>query len=131
MPAALAPVHMAGSVNMARRLDVLLVEDDEEIATAIADLLRLSHEVRIAPGLREAIALLAQRVPDAIVCDLEIPPYRGDVLLSMVAREHPHVRRVLHSSYLPSNEDFLSEVAHVVLPKPSTLSALLRAIDGE
>src|SRR4051812_21626746 len=105
-----------GGDTMGRRLDVLLVGDDEGILESIGDLLRLRHEARVADGLREAVGHLVNKVPDAIICDLDLPPFRGDVLLSMVAREHPEVRRVLYTGSADLEMcGCLAAVAHVVL----------------
>ena len=114
---------------MARRIDVLLVNDCEEAGRALADSLRGRVGVRVATGLRDAVDELVRQVPDAIVCNVELPPYRGDVLLSMVAREHPEVRRIL---WLGARAvvDCL-DVAHVTLPPEAGVADLLRAIDDE
>ena len=75
--------------------DVLVVDDDTEHACRLARGLRSRHHVRIAIGLRDAIHEIARRVPDIIICAYDMPPFRGDVLLDMIAREHPDVRRLL------------------------------------
>jgi DNA-binding NtrC family response regulator len=118
-----------GTKMAARRLDVLLVDDDEQVRGPVAELLSVRHEVRVASGLRDAVDQLVKRVPDAIICDFDLPPYRGDVFLALVAREHPEVRRVLYTGSLPSAVDCMTGVAHAVLTKPSTLAQLLAAID--
>lgn len=46
-------------------------------------------------GLRDAVHELARKVPDVIICAFDMPPYRGDALLDMIASEHPEVRRIL------------------------------------
>jgi CheY-like chemotaxis protein len=122
---------MAGAAAMVRRLDVLVVNDSVETSEPLVELLRPVHEVRVANGLREAVDQLVTRVPDAIVCHLHLPPYRGDVLLAMVAREHPSVRRVLCIGPGPEGErDCLAGVAHVTLDQPGA-QELVRAIVGD
>jgi DNA-binding NtrC family response regulator len=114
-----------------RRLDVLLVDDDHEVLGPTADLLRTRHDVRVANGLREAVDQLVRRVPDAIVCDFDLPPYRGDVLLGLVAREHPEVRRILYTASPLPDEGVRFDCAHSVLVKPATANALFAAVSGE
>ena len=80
---------------MVKLRDVLVVDDDTEHACMIARTLRARHHVRIAVGLRDAVHELMRKVPDVIVCAFDMPPYRGDALLAMIAREHPEVRRIL------------------------------------
>jgi DNA-binding NtrC family response regulator len=123
---------MRGDDERVRRLDVLLVDGDAEVRGPMADGLRERHEVRVAMGLRDAIDELVRRVPDVVVCDFELTPYRGDVFLSMVAREHPQVRCVLYTDSLPPpGTAALVHAAHVVLIKPTTIAELLAAIDGD
>jgi CheY-like chemotaxis protein len=121
-------VHCGGGMNLRppRKLNVLLVIDNEVAARAMTKQLSARCEVRTASNLREAIDELVRRVPDTIVTKLELPPYRGDVLLSMVAREHPGVRRILFVD-LETAENCL-DVAHVTLPSgagPAELAAMI------
>lgn len=113
---------------MVNFLDVLIVDDDVEEACVIARHLRVRHSVRIAVGLRDAVHAIAQRVPDVIVCAHEMPPFRGDALLAMIASEHPEVRRVLFSR---SPEATLADgdtVVHAVVRKPVDAAQLLAAV---
>jgi DNA-binding NtrC family response regulator len=112
-----------------KRLNVLLVDDDPEVLRVTSWMLSARHDVRSVAGFREAMHELHERMPDAIVCDLELEPYRGDVFLSMVAREFPEVRRVLYTTALPSGA--LQRVAHRILFKPSTFEELDEAITGD
>jgi response regulator RpfG family c-di-GMP phosphodiesterase len=114
---------------MARRLDVLVVNDGMETGGAMVELLRMRAEVRVAHGLRRAVDELVRRVPDAIVCDQHLPPYRGDVLLAFVAREHPQVRRVLCLRSAEEELDCLVDAAHITLTAPRA-DELLTAIVG-
>jgi DNA-binding NtrC family response regulator len=111
-------------------LDVLVVDDDVEEACAVARVLRSKHFVRIAVGLRDAVHAIAWRVPDVIICAHEMPPYRGDALLAMIASEHPDVRRVLFNRG-PGAAHVGSSAAHAILAKPVDPVALLAAVDIE
>ena len=115
---------------MVRRLDVLVVDGDRAVSEPMAEVLRERHEVRVARGLRAAVAELLWRAPDAVVCDLDLTPYSGDALLAMVARELPSVRRILYTGALPAGTSF-AHVAHVTLPRQATLDQLLAAIAGD
>ena len=115
----------------ADRLDVLLVDDDEDVLVGVEELLARRHAVRAVLDFRAAIAALATRVPDVIVCDLDLAPYRGDALLQLVAREHPQVRRVLYTASLSADDGAFDEVAHAVVIKPGTVRELYAAIEGD
>ena len=114
---------------MVKLLDVLVVDDDLGHACGLARLLRARYFVRIAVGLRDAVHEVAKRVPDAIVCALDMPPFRGDALLAMVASEHPRVRRVLYCRTAPATVQ--AAAAHAVLELPIDVSALVAAIGGD
>ncbi|MGZ3426218.1 MAG: response regulator [Polyangia bacterium] len=115
---------------MIKFLDVLVVDDDVEEACAMARLLRQRHLVRIAVGLREAVHEIAKKVPDVVICAHEMPPYRGDALLAMIAREHPHVRRVLFSR-IPVGSFISDDAVHAVVAKPVDPAMLLAAVGGK
>jgi CheY-like chemotaxis protein len=119
-----------GQNQLIKFLDVLVVDDDVEDACSVARLLRQRHLVRIAVGLREAVHEVAKKVPDVIICAYEMPPYRGDALLAMVAREHPEVRRILFSR-IPVGAFVSDEAVHAVVAKPVDPAMLLAAIGGK
>lgn len=107
-----------------------MVDDDVEHACTLARVLRARYFVRIAVGLRDAVHEIAKKVPDAILCAVDMPPFRGDALLSMIASEHPAVRRILYSRTplaLPVRDD----AAHVVVESPLDVAALVAAIGDD
>ena len=115
---------------MVKFLDVLVVDDDVEQACVVARMLRSKHFVRIAVGLRDAVHAIAQRVPDVVVGAYDMPPFRGDALLAMIASEHPEVRRVL-AGPAPAGSLAVGAVAHAVVGRPVDAAALLAAIAQE
>ena len=77
---------------------VLLVDDDADVLDSLADWLGRRHEVHVATGFPEAIAALVEGpLPDVVVTDYDMPPYRGDDLLAIVAARWPRIGRILHS----------------------------------
>jgi DNA-binding NtrC family response regulator len=114
------------------RLNVLYIEDDADSAAGVGEVLSMFHDVRVASGLREAVSMLAAAEPDVVLCDLDLGPYRGDVLLELVAREYPKVRRVLFTGSMPDDyvDVIARDLAHAVITKPGDLDELLRAIEG-
>jgi CheY-like chemotaxis protein/two-component sensor histidine kinase len=58
--------------------DVLVIEDNEDAASTLADLLELNgHRVRIARDGRTGLALAQERIPDVIFCDIGLPDMDG------------------------------------------------------
>jgi DNA-binding NtrC family response regulator len=123
---------MTKAVAPAQRLDILMIEDDPDIAEAVSELLSQFHDVRVAKNVRETVAALIWRVPDVVLCDLHLPPYRGDVLLRIFAVEYPRVRRVLFTAAERREwaECVDRTIAHAVVAKPADLDHLLHAIEG-
>jgi CheY-like chemotaxis protein len=58
--------------------DVLVVDDDKEIADTLADILAgEGHTVRTADDGEDGLRLLAERLPDLILLDVEMPRLDG------------------------------------------------------
>ena len=57
---------------------ILVVDDDADIAENLAELLHAEgHEVRIASHGQEALGLLATKLPDLVLLDVEMPVLTG------------------------------------------------------
>jgi DNA-binding NtrC family response regulator len=104
---------------------VLLVDDDPDVLESLADWLRHEHEVRVAHGVPQALAALAEGPPpDVVVTDYDMPPHSGEDLLSVVAALYPEACRVLYTG-----RRGLSSTAHQIVAKgcpPQQLSAAIR-----
>ena len=69
-------------------LRVLLVEDERELRTTLADSLRVEgYEVLTAASLSEGQALLAHSSVDLVLLDLGLPDGEGENLLSTLRRD--------------------------------------------
>jgi CheY-like chemotaxis protein len=98
-PAAIdVPILMPHRV-MGRR--VLVVDDNEDAADALAQLLRVSgHEVDVAYNGMCALARVRARRPDIVLCDLGLPELSGFDFARAIRREHTdHIRLVAISGY--------------------------------
>jgi DNA-binding NtrC family response regulator len=63
-------------------LRVLVVDDHEASAEGLREYMReWGHEVRISGGVDEALPLLEAYRPEAIICDLVMPPGQGGLTL--------------------------------------------------
>jgi signal transduction histidine kinase/ActR/RegA family two-component response regulator len=84
--AAAAPALAARKV--AQALDVLLVEDNEDAARTLADLLQLEgHRVRIALDGHEGLAHAMAEPAAVLVCDLGLPGMDGYTLMRELRRQ--------------------------------------------
>jgi DNA-binding NtrC family response regulator len=58
--------------------DLLVVDDDADVADSLADVLRdEGHVVRIARDGSQGLERLAERLPDAVLLDVEMPLLTG------------------------------------------------------
>jgi PAS domain S-box-containing protein len=114
-----------------RPLRVLLVEDDDDAASAMSAVLRLrGHEVTIATSMREALACDTSKI-DLLVSDINLPDGTGVSLMRQLRRRRP-VRGIAVSG-LGTPADVRRSVdagfeRHVT--KPIRLAELLEIVEG-
>ena len=112
--------------------DILIVDDDEDTAEALSELLLLyGHRLRVAHDGLEGLRCLDERLPDLVLLDVEMPRLSGpgmayQMFLRDLGRERIPI--VLLSGLLD-----LSEVASAVgtpyfLGKPYSIDAVLALI---
>ena len=78
---------------MARELTVLVVDDDQDAAEAIAMLLRhWKHHAWVANDAREALDLFREKHPDLVLLDIGLPGMDGyQLAVRFRAEEHQAV----------------------------------------
>jgi DNA-binding NtrC family response regulator len=114
------------------RGDLLLVEDDEDVASALETLLTFEgYVVRTARNGAEGLALLGQRLPDAIVLDVEMPVLDGPGMAARMLVRDAGMERI--PVILVSGAADLGEVARRIgtpyaLQKPCDVETLLASV---
>ncbi len=113
-------------------MDVLIVEDEREIAELIRDSLQpLGMQCRIAGDAAAADRALSERRVDAITLDLGIPDRSGVEWLEGVAATQPQLaRRTLVITGLDLERDLVERLARCgagILAKPFSVSGLHEA----
>jgi signal transduction histidine kinase/CheY-like chemotaxis protein/chemotaxis methyl-accepting protein methylase len=74
-----------------RQLDLLIVEDNLDIAETLAELLTASgHRVEVASSAEDALAQLRHRRPEVVLCDIGLPGMDGLELAARL-REDPEL----------------------------------------
>lgn len=117
-----------------RPLSVLVVEDHQAIALLIVTVMGMAgHRTSVVAS--DFAALLAPerwRDVDVLICDinLEDDTVTGCDVVAYVAREAPHVRRVVLSGMPLALLGPMVPDAHVVLHKPSEINTILAAVEG-
>jgi len=116
---------------MARPHPVLVVDDEPDIAGLLVALLESEgYRTMVAASGGEALALIAQMKPAAVVLDLSLPDFDGcDVLRQIKAsRASAAIPVIVVSAYTGRLSDRDKALSHAVFEKPFNLDALLDAI---
>jgi signal transduction histidine kinase/ActR/RegA family two-component response regulator len=132
LPAAPPPAADRGGAagaGGARPLVVLVVEDNEDAARTLAEVLEIGgHRVHVALRGREGIALAREVVPDLVLCDIGLPDVTGfEVARALRAEPALRATRVVALSGYAQPEDRARAAEagfHAHVAKPPTLDAL-------
>lgn len=129
--AAPGPTAPPAEPPRAAPLRVLFVEDDEDLRTLAAEMLRLlGHEVQACARASEALEGLARARFDVLLTDVALPDMSGLELARIARARHPALRVVLASGYgrsaLPDEE--AADARTVLLPKPYSSEGLQQAL---
>ena len=84
-----------------RRLCVLLIDDEELVRTATAEMIRdLGHSVEEASGAAEGLARLDRGLAaDVVVTDYKMPGIDGGELAARISQAHPDIPVLLITGY--------------------------------
>jgi CheY-like chemotaxis protein len=124
------------SLPDAPRLDIVVVEDNEDIADALFDWLEeLGHRVTVARTGRAGVESVRANQPDLVLCDLGLPDLDGLAVCRQI-REFPADRQPVMVALTGwGREDDLRRTAeagfdhHLTKPvAPEKLNALLHAV---
>lgn len=113
--------------------DILIVEDDAELAETLAELLGVEgHTTRVAYNGKDGLRALAERAPDLMLLDIEMPVLDGPGLSSAALARDQGLELV--PVILSSGYGNLDDVAQRVgtpyrIAKPCSLDALTKLIE--
>ncbi|HUY99374.1 MAG TPA: response regulator transcription factor [Thermomicrobiaceae bacterium] len=108
---------------------ILVVEDDPSISELIAWALDdAGFDVRTAPTLAEALAIVQQDEPDLVVADFLLPDGLGSELVRRI-RQHDGVATLVMSSHPSAREHGASVGADACLPKPFDLDEFFETVE--
>lgn len=112
--------------------DILVVDDDQSVATAFERFLaHEGHGCTIASNAEEAIRLVGERDPDLVVMDIRMPGIDGLQTLQEMRRRYPDVPVVMMTAFGTSQTsiDAIRAGAFEYLTKPLDLDELRTVID--
>ena len=132
--ARLAPAsHTAGPVDAVAGASILVVEDEEALATAVMDALRdAEYVVDWAADGEQAFEKVQANRYDLVICDLRMPRLDGRAFYRSLSQAVPAMsKRVVFVTGDVAGTDaeqFLNESGCRWLAKPFRLGDLLRAV---
>ena len=109
---------------------VLVIEDEPDLRDFMVQCLSIDYQVESAESAQQGLAAAQRFLPDAIVCDFNMPGANGLTVLHGI-RENPataHIAFVLPSGGVPPTESLHHSIAF--LPKPFGLDALFAAVEA-
>lgn len=118
---------------MDRRVQVLVVDDEEPILDLIRETLQGSgYQVDGVTNCRDALARIKSSAYDLVILDLLLPDMNGFVLSQEISRVRPKLRnRILFISAVlfgKNTVEHLSSMGAGFLPKPFEVDSLLAAV---
>ena len=122
--------RMAEAANR-RTLDVLILDDEPKIASALRRALQRWHTVRCAATPEEALAHLELRVPDVLLSDFQLAECTAAELLRSAKARWPSIRCVLHSASRAELWAALLEegIVERILRKPASITEILDSLE--
>ena len=118
------------------RASVLLIEDSVETANALSELLKnLGYGVDHVSDVKSAITYLTHKIPDVILCDLQLPSKSGEELF-LETRKHNLWNEIPFVFITGSNDSSIKSKAIKIgaddlLRKPIDPSELKATLDGK
>ncbi len=110
-----------------RRARILVVDDERDVADSIARALA-AHDVRIASGGREAVALASSGAFELVLCDLMMPDLPGmgvyDELHAIDPQLAARLVFVTGGAFSAQAREFLARIDNALIEKPVGVAAL-------
>lgn len=124
---------MAGKTNGTETIRILLVDDEEEFVTTLAERMEMrGFDASVAFNGQKAMETLQTRVPDVMVLDLRMPGIDGMEVLGRVKKQNPEIEVIIltgHGSH--KDEDQARRLgAFDYLQKPVGVDTLMKSIQN-
>jgi len=126
--------EISGDPLNSKRKTVLILEDGDAFAALVKETLEeQGYRVTVVPTGAEGMQQILAADFDAIVCDMVMPNFPGDMFYLAVQRARPHLckRFVFMTGHQdnPKIAQFIQEVHGMVLWKPFEMRQLFDALE--
>lgn len=119
-------------VDISRKANILVVEDDETVRkTCVRLLTTLGHKVTPAASAEAGVALVRQQTFDLLLTDIHLPGQSGDSLIRQLRQEQPDLVALIMTGY-PTMElaiDAVEQGVYSFITKPFQLVDLRNAVN--
>ena len=113
--------------------NVLLVDDETEFASALAERLRLrSFDVRAVFHAEDAIAAVQSASPDVVLLDFRMPGMDGIEVLKIIKKIDPTIEVIMLTGHgdVSSVEEAIKNGAYEYIMKPLDIGELIMKINN-
>ena len=113
-------------------LRILIVEDDREVAEAVAELVRhLGYEPCVCSHADEVLRYIQTNKVDLMLVDYRMPELTGLDLIMMLEQDNWHLPVIMMTGYPQTVSRIPAEKRKefIVLKKPITIEPLAKAIE--
>lgn len=118
---------------MEKRYKVLIVDDEEEFASALAERLILrGFESKVEIDGESALVSIEKDRPDVVILDIKMPGIGGFEVLRRIKLSHPQLPVILLTGYGSTNNGMkgMELGAYDYLIKPVDIKELIRKIEA-
>ena len=109
---------------------VLVVDDQPEVREVLRRILERSGRYAIAEasGALEAVSLLQEHPPDAVILDISMPQVSGLSVISEIHTHAPDAKIIVLSGHFGMKQEILSMGAHAFLDKTASPKKVLATL---
>jgi DNA-binding NtrC family response regulator len=112
-------------------LRILIVDDEEELASALAERLAIrGYEVEIATNGEDALTAHCERDFDVLIVDVKMPGIGGPDLMATILRDTPDLPVILFTGHgsVAEAEQGIKKGAYDYVMKPVDIDVLVEKI---
>jgi DNA-binding NtrC family response regulator len=114
------------------KVKVLLVDDEVEFVSALAERLRLrDYDARAVSQAEDALAIVRSDPPDVVLLDFKMPGMDGIEILKLIKDMHPSVEVIMVTGHgdTQSRQEVMNSGAFEYIMKPIDIGELILKIN--